>query len=684
MTAPTTGWRSVVPRSGSLGSRARAVGRHRSEENAVAARTNGPDESCPHQAHRDGQVLSMVDVGLGGVPGARVAGRYRLTRPAPAHGSPPPAHDPSLAGAPLAPPAGDPASRVAARQPVPGQLWLAQDEVLGRQVLVRLLPLSDPAAESLLGAARRAARLVDQGALAVLDAAVGHLSPPDDPAQTQRPEQHPDQHLEQHRAPSEGLPRVVYVVGEWVQAVDLATLLADGPLPGREAARIAGEVARVLGHAHGEGLAHRQVVPEDVLLTDTGRVALAGLGVEAALHGQDETATEEARLADLRAAGAVLYAGLTARWPLESSCSGTALPAAPREGHQPCAPRQVRAAVPTELDDLACRALGAPRRGQPPVGSADELAELLERAGSGRTGGSRTGGGWAGGRWDEPGWDGGWTDRPGDLAEPDDEPTGTWPVAAESRRTVGAAAAVVATVLAAGVALLTWQVLAPADVGPRVLAPNPGAAAADDSARVAPGEGPLRVATSRAFDPEGDGHEDDATAVLAADGDAATAWTTQTYYGSPALGGLKDGVGLVVDLGSVREVRTVGLDLLGRGTDLQVRAAVVPAGTAVGSPGSASPPARLDGFPVMLGSASDTGSSVAVRAPEPVTTRYLLVWLTSLPPVSPTATVPGAGDGSGGTALDPGRTGPGGPSGPTAYRGGVAEVRVSGPDTLAR
>ncbi|MGN6332898.1 MAG: hypothetical protein ACTHOD_14815 [Motilibacteraceae bacterium] len=717
MTAPTTRWRSVVPRP-------RSVGRHRSlpalltggsaalPNGGSAALPNGADEPGPQRAHPAERVPSMDGVGLGDVPGARVAGRYRLTRPVPTHPAQQrvqhPFSQPS-GPSPAAPAEPDPASavsgtldpgddrgdrdsrpahrvtgRAATRQPVPGQLWLAQDEILGRPVLVRLLPADDPGAQSLLAAARRAARLVDQGALAVLDAAVGPLTPPDLDAASSPPAGPAEGAAGAHPAPDE-LPRVVYVIGEWVEAVDLATLLAQGPLPAREAARIAAEVARVLGHAHGEGLAHRQVVPEDVLLTETGRVALAGLGVEAALHGQDESATEEARRADLRAAGAVLYAGLTARWPLEPPHAGTSLPAAPREGLLPCSPRQVRAAVPTDLDELACRALGTARRGQLPVASADELADLLERAGSGRGAGNWTAAArgsaeWSEARWNDP-WDGAWPDRDAPT-EPDEHPTGTWPVAPEGRRTVGAAAAVVGTVLAAGVALLAWQVLAPVDAGPRVLAPNPGAVAAEDPGAVGAGEGPLPVVAARAFDPQGDGHEDDASAVLALDGDRGTAWTTQTYYGSPHLGGLKDGVGLVVDLGAVREVRTVGLDLLGRGTDLQVRAAVVPAGTAAGSSGPAAPPAQVDGFPVLLGEATDTGSSVAVRAPQPVSARYLLVWLTALPPVSPAPAGPAQPGSSIGSGSGSSRGSAGGRT--AAFRGGVAEVRVSGPDPTAR
>jgi hypothetical protein len=70
---------------------------------------------------------------------------------------------------------------------------------------------------------------------------------------------------------------------------------------------------------------------------------------------------------DAAGIGAVLYAALTARWPLEAA---TALPAAPYVDGHLCSPRQVRAGVPADLDDIACRALaGMPRRGGAPLRS---------------------------------------------------------------------------------------------------------------------------------------------------------------------------------------------------------------------------------------------------------------------------------------------------------------------------
>ena len=80
-----------------------------------------------------------------------------------------------------------------------------------------------------------------------------------------------------------------------------------------------------------------------------------------------------------------------------------------------------------------------------------------------------------------------------------------------------------------------------------------------------------------------------------------------------------------------------------------------------------------------VGAAADTGSSVAGRAAQPVPARYLLVWLTSLPPAgTPVPPLAGASLGSRmGWGAQPTVDQP-------AYRGGVAEVRVSGTQTASR
>jgi hypothetical protein len=135
----------------------------------------------------------------------------------------------------------------------------------------------------------------------------------------------------------------------------------------------------------------------------------------------------------------------------------------------------------------------------------------------------------------------------------------------------------------------------------------------------------VRIAGVQDFDPEGDPPEENPDlAPLAVDGKPRTAWETVTYRGNPRLGGLKKGVGLRVDLGRVVAVRDVRVTLLGRPTSLDVLAAPPAAGTA---------PTTTDGL-VTLGSVDGAGATADVKPDKAVRTRWVVVWLTSLPPAS--------------------------------------------------
>jgi hypothetical protein len=460
--------------------------------------------------------------------------------------------------------------------------WRATDELLCRSVGVRTLSADSTHATALVSAARAASLVSDPRFLHVLDVSEQDGQNGDD--------------------------RFIYVVSEWVQAVSLGTLIrGQGPLDPEEARRITGEVAQALALTSRLGLAHRAINPECVLRTESGAVKLAGLGVDAAatgLGGVNGADGADGAAADARAVGALLYVALTARWP-DGPAFG--FPAALREHGQLCTPRQVRAGVPADLDAIAERALtDRPRHGQP-LRTPAAIAAALSANEHRQAFGGRT------------------SLLARVPAEPESEPgpePATWP----GRLTV-VARAVAALLLVAGVALVGWQ-LAESRLTDEPSRGNDPSATGPTATRQL-----LPITSADDFDPEGDNGEEHPREVpLATDRDPDTAWHTQSYLQADI--GNKSGVGLLLDLGSVKEVHRVLIRLAGDGTDVELRVS------------------ETDGEQIQdyrkVATKNEAGERVELTPKEPARARFVIVWLTKLPP-------------SGGQ-----------------FRGGIADVKVSG------
>jgi hypothetical protein len=98
---------------------------------------------------------------------------------------------------------------------------------------------------------------------------------------------------------------------------------------------------------------------------------------------------------------------------------------------------------------------------------------------------------------------------------------------------------------------------------------TPGTSRATDTSTPAP---KVKVESATSFDPEGnDRQENENQAGQAIDGDLTTGWRTSGYDQNLGRGGLKYGVGLVLDLGRSQEVKrlTLTLDPPG-GSDLTI------------------------------------------------------------------------------------------------------------------
>lgn len=395
----------------------------------------------------------------------------------------------------------------------------------------------------------------------------------------------------------------VFVVTRWLRGITLAERLAGGPLPPEEAASVVAAVARALVAAAEEDVHHLVLDPRDVLLTQYGAVAV-GVGVRAALEGVEAGA--DAEQVDAWRLGALLYAALTGRWP-GHECAGLA--AAPTVGGRVARPRQVRAGIPYAIDDIAWRAV-QPDAEEPletPQAIADALDEVEDDA---------------------------------HVQLPETPHTRSrWPM-------VGVMG--VLALLLAGVALVGWQFWQDAGREEPAGSQSPGASTPTSGESPSPSgpptdvpSEPIAIASATAFDPAGDGGENDEETALAIDGDSSTAWETLTYA-SRELGDLKPGVGLRLRLDEVQHVGGIELELEGRGTDLQVWAKDS-RGLAGGSGADSSADKPLAGY-TKVGETTGAGDELTLIFD--IRTDDVIVWLTALP------------------------------AGTDGYQGGLAEVRL--------
>src|SRR5689334_13123392 len=190
-------------------------------------------------------------------------------------------------------------------------VWLAHDEVLDRNVAVKLLTHEDTADphdfERAQNEARSAARLAHPNVAAVYDFGTSRR----------------------------GLQGTAYVVMELVEGPLLSGYLRDGPLPPRFAVRVAAEVCAGLVAAHRQGIVHRDIKPGNVVLTPTGAkildfgiAARTGApdrapdgsveGTAAYMAPERQAGDPVAPAIDVYAVGVLLYRILTARlpWPI--------------------------------------------------------------------------------------------------------------------------------------------------------------------------------------------------------------------------------------------------------------------------------------------------------------------------------------------------------------------------------
>ncbi len=392
-----------------------------------------------------------------------------------------------------------------------------------------------------------------------------------------------------------------YIVFEHVEGENLKELVRrTGRLPVRRALELVIPVADGLAFAHERGLVHRDVKPQNVLLSREGEVKVTDFGIARSLdveHGVTQTGTvvgtgeylapEQARgqpvspATDVYSLGIVLWELLAGDVPFAGE---SFVAVAMRHVNDPVPSLSERRpdVSPRLAAAVACALEKDPARRFPSMAAlASELRACL-------------------------------AELEGDLPAPvedDAELTLVTPAAQvprrvrrrRSRRRPVAFAIVV--LVAAGAALAAALLLRGSS--------HPGGG----SGPGAPSGAPVHLSGVTDYDPQGDGGELSKTAPNATDGDPATYWATETYN-TQDWGNLKDGLGLVLDAGRRVTLSRLTVTTPASGSGFTARVEV----------------GGSKGGPFAVDSSTTTVGPKTTFALQGKSGRYWVVWLTRLGP----------------------------------------------------
>lgn len=449
-------------------------------------------------------------------------------------------------------------------------VWRARDEVLARTVAVKVLHphLSDD--ESFLERFRReayaAARLTHPNVVSIYDTGFDH-----------------DEHGgERH-----------YIVMEYCGGGTVSDLVrrAGGRLPTEEIAEVGIAICDALEYAHASGIIHRDIKPANVLRGETGTIKVGDFGIaKAATEAGDITTTgtilgtvtylspEQARgeepdaRSDLYSLGVVLYELLVGRVPFEGDSQvATALK---HVNEAPTAPRAIVPTLPREFEAVVMRALAKDPDDR--FASAGEMRDALFSAG-GRSGTTMM-------------------RIPARVGAPPQQQTRS-----EMRWLVPV---LVLIVLAIAAVIVVPNLVAEEDDEPT-----------DGGDRSAPTSlPPIDIVQGTSFDPDGDETEHEDEVALSFDNDRSTGWTTEDY--STPFSDQKSGVGVLFDLGSVKEVANVEVRTETPGAAVEIRVAD-------------SAPGSIEDTDVV--GEVDSLENGTIELDSPTESQFWLIWITELP-----------------------------------------------------
>ena len=169
-----------------------------------------------------------------------------------------------------------------------GEVWLARDTKLDREVALKVLPEEFAADPERMARFEREAKVLaslNHPNIATLYGLESvELGTETGPASSPKPQA--------------SCPRTTFLVMEFVEGVDLADRIKRGPIPVDEALPIALQITEALETAHETGVVHRDLKPANVMVDPEGRVKVLDFGLAKALDPRVSSSSIEESLAE--------------------------------------------------------------------------------------------------------------------------------------------------------------------------------------------------------------------------------------------------------------------------------------------------------------------------------------------------------------------------------------------------
>jgi eukaryotic-like serine/threonine-protein kinase len=401
-----------------------------------------------------------------------------------------------------------------------------------------------------------------------------------------------------------------YIVFEYVEGETLKTRINRvGALDTQEALAYAIEIARALTVAHARKMVHRDIKPQNVMIDAEGRAKLTDFGISRQLEQDGLTATgrvlgttdyvapEQAmgrgsdQRSDIYSLGVVLYEMLTGGVPFEADSQvGVAMKHVNEELPDVQAQRpEISAATALVVERATAK---DPAQRYADIGAMiDDLSTALEveAARAGSTTGEAT-------------------------SVLDAVPPAERKLSSRTRWS-WAAVAVAILIAAAVVAVILLD-----SSGNTPVVGNHETGGTNSSGTA------VALESATAYDPEGDGHEEDGTEELAVDGNpTGTSWTTE-HYDTDTFAGTKTGpdpgVGIYVTSKAVASPQKMAILSPTPGWDAQIFAA--PAG----------PPEGIEEWGEPIGEVENASKEEEVQLHLGEASKYFLIWFTKASPAS--------------------------------------------------